>query len=52
MRGIKALGFKGANFTIPHKIAVIPHLDRLSPAAEQIAASGHHQVGQRRLQFI
>jgi shikimate dehydrogenase len=38
MRGIRALGFKGANFTIPHKVAVIPFLDSLSPAAERIGA--------------
>lgn len=38
MRGIRALGFKGANFTIPHKVAVIPFLDSLSPAAELMGA--------------
>ena len=38
MRGIRALGFKGANFTIPHKVAVIPLLDSLSPAAELMGA--------------
>jgi shikimate dehydrogenase len=38
MKGIRALGFKGANFTIPHKVAVIPHLDELSPAAELMGA--------------
>lgn len=38
MRGIRALGFKGANFTIPHKVAVIQHLDSLSPAAELMGA--------------
>src|SRR5436190_7876876 len=38
MRGIRALGFKGANFTIPHKVAVIPYLDSLSPAAELMGA--------------
>src|SRR5262245_19676484 len=38
MKGIRALGFKGANFTIPHKVAVIPHLDQLSPAAELMGA--------------
>src|SRR5207244_1426331 len=35
MQGIRALGFKGANFTIPHKVAVIQYLDELSPAAER-----------------
>jgi shikimate dehydrogenase len=38
MRGLRALGFKGANFTIPHKVAVIPHLDQLSQAAELMGA--------------
>jgi len=38
MRGIRALGFKGANFTIPHKVAVIQYLDSLSPAAELMGA--------------
>jgi shikimate dehydrogenase len=38
MRGLRALGFKGANFTIPHKVAVIPYLDQLSSAAELMGA--------------
>lgn len=38
MKGLRALGFKGANFTIPHKVAVIPYLDGLSPAAELMGA--------------
>ncbi len=38
IKGIRALGFKGANLTIPHKVAVIPHLDELSPAAELAGA--------------
>jgi shikimate dehydrogenase len=38
MKGIRALGFKGANFTIPHKVAVIKHLDELSQAAELMGA--------------
>src|SRR5687768_9610199 len=38
MAGLKALGFKGANFTIPHKVAVIRYLDALSPAAEMMGA--------------
>jgi shikimate dehydrogenase len=38
MLGLRALGFKGANFTIPHKVAVIPYLDTLSPAAEMMGA--------------
>lgn len=38
VRGLKALGFRGANFTIPHKVAVLPLLDRLSPSAQLIGA--------------
>ncbi|HEX5103914.1 MAG TPA: shikimate dehydrogenase [Pirellulaceae bacterium] len=38
MRGIRALGFKGANFTIPHKVAVLEYLDELSEAAELMGA--------------
>lgn len=36
--GLRALGFRGANVTIPHKQAVMPYLDRWSPAAEAIGA--------------
>lgn len=32
------MGFKGANFTLPHKVCVIPLLDGLSPAAEKMGA--------------
>lgn len=38
MRGLRVLGFKGANFTIPHKVAVIEHLDELSQAAQLMGA--------------
>ncbi len=33
VRGLAALGFRGANVTIPHKGAVIPYLDELSEDA-------------------
>lgn len=36
--GLRALGLKGANVTVPYKEAVIPFLDRLSPDAEAIGA--------------
>ncbi len=36
--GLKALGFVGANVTLPHKEAVIPHLDRLSAQAHAVGA--------------
>lgn len=36
--GMRAMGFRGGNFTIPHKVAVIAHLDGLSQAAELMGA--------------
>ncbi|MBX3015818.1 MAG: shikimate dehydrogenase [Caldilineaceae bacterium] len=38
VRGLRALGFCGANVTVPHKQAVMPHLDWLTPAAQAIGA--------------
>lgn len=38
IRGLVALGFAGANVTIPHKERVIPYLDELSPEARLIGA--------------
>jgi len=38
VRGLPALGLRGANVTVPHKQAVMPHLDWLTPAAEAIGA--------------
>ncbi len=38
VRGMRAMGFRGGNFTLPHKVAVIEHLDRLSEAAELMGA--------------
>ncbi|HEY4311150.1 MAG TPA: shikimate dehydrogenase [Pirellulales bacterium] len=38
IRGIRALGFRGANITKPHKVPVLAHLDRLSDAAALIGA--------------
>lgn len=36
--GLKVLGFRGANVTIPHKEAVIEHLDELDASAMEIGA--------------
>jgi shikimate dehydrogenase len=36
--GMRAFGMRGANFTIPHKVAVLEHLDEISPAATIIGA--------------
>lgn len=38
VRGLAALGFAGANVTVPHKQAVIPALDDLTPAARAVGA--------------
>src|SRR5262245_47612588 len=38
VRGFRAMGFRGGNCTIPHKVAVVPLLDELSPAARDIGA--------------
>jgi shikimate dehydrogenase len=38
MKGVRAMGFRGINLTIPHKVAVIPYLDELSEAARLIGA--------------
>jgi shikimate dehydrogenase len=38
MGGFRAMGFRGANFTIPHKVAVIQYLDGLSEAAGLMGA--------------
>ncbi len=38
VRGLAALGFAGANVTVPHKEAVVPFLDELSPTARAIGA--------------
>ena len=39
VRGLAALGVVGFNVTIPHKSAILPLLDRLSPEAELIGAA-------------
>lgn len=36
--GVRAFGMRGINLTIPHKVAVIPHLDALSEEARLIGA--------------
>ena len=38
LEGIRALNFCGINLTIPHKVAVLQHLDRVSPDAALIGA--------------
>lgn len=38
VRGLPALGFAGANVTVPHKQAVIPYIDQLDPVAHALGA--------------
>jgi shikimate dehydrogenase len=38
IRGMRAMNFRGGNCTIPHKVAVIPLLDDLTPTAKAIGA--------------
>ena len=38
IKGARALGFKGFNCSIPHKVAVIPHLDGLGESAAIMGA--------------
>jgi shikimate dehydrogenase len=36
--GVRAFGMRGANLTIPHKVAVMEHLDQIAPDAALIGA--------------
>ena len=38
IRALPALGLRGINVTVPHKLAVMDHLDQLSPAASAVGA--------------
>ncbi|KGR73398.1 shikimate dehydrogenase [Streptococcus phocae subsp. salmonis] len=38
VQGIRALGIRGSNISMPNKQAIIPYLDALSPAAELVGA--------------
>jgi shikimate dehydrogenase len=38
VRGARAFGFRGFHCTIPHKVAVLPHLDGLGESATRIGA--------------
>ena len=52
IRGVRALGMQGINLTIPHKVAVLPLLDEVSPDAARIGAvntvrrDGNHLIGE------
>ena len=36
--GVRAFGMQGINLTIPHKVAVLPHLDEIAPDSALIGA--------------
>lgn len=38
VRGARAMGWAGFNCSLPHKVAVVEHLDALAPSAEVIGA--------------
>jgi shikimate dehydrogenase len=38
LSGMRAFGMKGINLTIPHKVAVLEHLDEIAPDAAIIGA--------------
>ncbi len=48
IRGIRALGFRGLNLTVPHKVAVIPLLDEVRPDAALIGAVNTVRVDRDR----
>jgi shikimate dehydrogenase len=47
VRGLGALGFRGANVTVPHKQAVIPALDSIAPNARELGAVNTLVIGRR-----
>jgi shikimate dehydrogenase len=38
VEGVRAMGIRGVNVTIPHKIAIMPYLDAIDPSAEAVGA--------------
>ena len=49
LRGLAALGFLGANVTVPHKQTVMPFLDDISEAASRIGAVNTIVIDRRPL---
>jgi shikimate dehydrogenase len=47
VRGLAALGFRGANVTVPHKQAVMPVLDSIVPNARALGAVNTLVIGRR-----
>jgi shikimate dehydrogenase len=46
VRGLAALGFRGANVTVPHKQAVMPVVDSIAPNATALGAVNTLVIGQ------
>jgi shikimate dehydrogenase len=38
VRGVRALGIRGLNITLPHKTAIMPWLDSIDPVAREVGA--------------
>lgn len=49
MTGIRALGFRGMNFTIPHKVNVLAYLDEVAPDAAIIGAVNTIRIAGQKL---
>jgi shikimate dehydrogenase len=47
VQGLAALGFRGANVTVPHKQAVMPVLDSIGPSASALGAVNTLVIGRR-----
>ena len=45
VHGLAALGFRGANVTVPHKQAVMPALDSIAPNARALGAANTLVIG-------
>ncbi|WP_439534371.1 shikimate dehydrogenase [Polymorphobacter sp.] len=45
VRALPAMGLRGVNVTVPHKLAVMAHLDRIDEAAERVGAVNTVLVG-------
>ena len=45
VKGLVALGFRGANVTVPHKEAILPVLSTLTPVAERVGAVNTLVIG-------
>ena len=46
LKALPAIGLRGVNVTLPHKLAVIPHLDALAPGAAAVGAVNTIIVGE------